>query len=302
MMTRPSAIIVTDGGVDLPEGFAEYYGIHIVPLMLQFGDESLRSGVDISAAAFYQRLREDPHHPTTSQPAAGDYLKVYQDAAEAGLPVLSFHLSAGLSGSINSARMARELLPYVDIRIVDTGTLSGAMALQVMVAAAMAREGAEPDAILTEAKRIGEASGLYYTIDTLEYLRRGGRIGKVAGYVGSLLGIRPIITVEKESGTYTAVGRARSFRKGIDTIVDRVVSDVGEGEELTAIILHGDCLPEAQRLLEGLSRRTRVVTAEVVRANPSLGVHVGPMAVGVAYYPGRLPVELTGFAEVTTAD
>ncbi|HYF92277.1 MAG TPA: DegV family protein [Symbiobacteriaceae bacterium] len=293
-----TAVIVADGGVDLPEGFAAQYEIRTIPLMLSFGSEELHSGVDISAEAFYKRLRVDPHHPTTSQPSVGDYVQLYQEAGKAGLPILSFHLSVGLSGSFRSAQLAREMLPHLEIIQVDTGTLSGAMGLQVLVAADMAVRGEPIPAILAEAKRIGEMTDILYTLETVEYLRRGGRIGRVAGTVAGLLGIRPVITVDKGTGTYVSTGRVRSFRAGMNMIVDQIAEQAGEGAEISAIVLHGDCMPEVERLLDRLKARLNVKWLHIVRANPALGVHVGPDTVGVAYYRGLLPISGAAMAEI----
>lgn len=290
MERRPSAVVVSDGGVDLPESAKQRYGIRTLPLLLRFGDTYLKSGVDISADEFYRRLRAASESPTTSQPSAGDYLEFYRAVAVEGLPILSFHLSGALSGSIASARVAREMLPELDIRIIDTSTLSAAMALQVMVAAEMAQDGASPEQIIAQAKVVGEGAEIFYTLDTLDYLRRGGRIGRVAGYVGSLLGIRPIITVDKSTGTYVATGRARSFRLAASKIVDTIAERVGEGAEVSCIVVHGDCADEAARLIELMRSRMKCVMVEEVRANPSLGVHVGPDTIGIAYFPGRLPL------------
>lgn len=290
MKHAPSAVIVADGGVDLPAGYADQYGIRTIPLMVCWGDEMLKSGIDISPQDFYNRLRVDKVHPTTSQPSVGDYLELYKQATATGLPVISFHLSSGLSGSITSARLAKEMMPEADIRQVDTATLSAAMAMQVLVAADMAARGVAPEAIIETCRRIGEKTDILYTIDTLEYLRKGGRIGRVAGFMGTLLGLRPIITVDKSNGTYTATGRARSFKAAAQMVVDQVAHDCGEGAEISCIIVHGDCEGEANKLIEQLQVRMNCRWIKVVRANPSLGVHVGPMALGVAYYRGILPI------------
>lgn len=286
-----SATIIADGGIDLPVGFAETFGIRTLPLMLSFGGEHLRSGVDITAQEFYRRLRQDKQMlPTTSMPSVGDYVDMYKAAAEEGLPILSFHLSKGLSGSYNSARTAREMLPELDIRLVDTGTLSGAMGMQVLVAATMARRGVPVDEIIRETERIHRESDTFYTVDTLEYLRKGGRIGKVSGFVGSLLGIRPIITVDKAEGIYTGAGRARSFRQAVSQIVDLMVEQAGEGATVSCMVLHGDCEPEVERMLDRMKARLNVQWVKVLRVNPSLGSHIGPDAIGVAYYRGLLPI------------
>lgn len=290
MSGKPSAVILADGGIDLPDGYAGQYGIEVLPLLVHFGEEELRSGIDISAPEFYRRLREGSVLPTTSQPSAGEYMAAYRKAAEAGLPILSFHLSAGLSGSISSARAARDMLPELDIRIVDTGTLSAAMGMQVLVAAELAAQGADPGAIVAKTRAIGADADLLYTCDTLEYLRRGGRIGRVAGYLGNLLGVRPIITVDKATGTYVAAGRARSFRTAAAAMVEKIAERVGDGAALSCFILHGDCLHEAERLADSLRARFNCVLLEISRANPALGVHIGPDTLGICYFPGTLPI------------
>ncbi|HEY8346977.1 MAG TPA: DegV family protein [Symbiobacteriaceae bacterium] len=296
MSEQVSAIVVADGGVDLPEGYAEQTGLRVVPLVVHMGSRSLQSGVDITPAEFFALLRNAAELPTTSQPSVGDYVELFREAGQAGLPILSYHLSRGLSGSIRSAEMAKQMLPDLDIRLIDTGTVSVAMSMQVMVAAEMARRGADPDDIIAETRRIGEMADLFFTVDKLDYLRKGGRIGRVAAYVGNLLGIRPIVTVDKSTGTYVAAGRGRSFRQAIQRMAEMVVERIGEGNEVSLLVVRGDCPEEADRLLEMLRNRLVVRLADVVWVNPSLGVHVGPDALGVACYPGVLPVTLPRLA------
>lgn len=296
MIEHTSAVIVADGGIDLPEGYAEQMALSVVPLMVNIGSQSLQSGVDITPKEFFNHLRHAEELPTTSQPSVGDYIAIFREAGKYGLPILSFHLSRGLSGSIHSAEAARQMLPGLDIRLIDTGTLSCAMAMQVMVAVDMARDGFPPEEIIAEVRTIGEKADLLFTLDKLEYLRKGGRIGRVAGYVGNLLGVRPIVTVDKSTGTYVATGRGRSFRQAIKRIADMVVERIGEGNEVSLFIVRGDCPAEADFLLEDLRRRLDVRLAEVMWVNPSLGVHVGPDALGVAFYPGTLPVTLPAAA------
>lgn len=296
MSNQISAVIVADGGIDLPEGYAEQMGLNVVPLIVNIGAQSLQSGVDITPAEFFSHLRRTDELPTTSQPSVGDYLQLFRKAGEFGLPILSFHLSRGLSGSIRSAEAARQMLPHLDIRLIDTGTLSSAMGMQVMVAVEMARQGIPPEEIIAEVKKIGEKADLLFTLDKLDYLRKGGRIGRVAGYVGNLLGVRPIVTVDKATGTYVAAGRGRSFRQAIRRIGEIVVDRIGEGKAVSLFLIRGDCAAEAHQLLEDLRNRLDVQVANITWVNPSLGVHVGPDALGIAFYPGVLPVTLPKLA------
>jgi len=284
-----SCTLVVDGGVDLPEDLVRQYGIQVVPLTVHFGAESYQSGVSITPAEFYLRLKERGEFPTTSQPSVGDYVEAYQRAAEHGLPILSIHLSSGLSGSYNAARAACTLLPHLEITQVDTMTLSGEMSLQVLVAAEMADRGMPIQEICDTLRAIYAQSHLYFTIDKLDYLRKGGRMGRVAGAVGSLLGIRPIVTVDKATGTYIAAGKARSFRRAVEEVANRIIADVGEGNEVSLIVLEGYCPDQVAHVVALLRSRLNVIWFHHLHVNPSLGAHVGPDALGVAYFPGPLP-------------
>mgnify|MGYP000854735274 CR=1 FL=1 len=289
MTQNRSCTLVVDGGVDLPEELVAQYGIQVVPLTVHFGDESYQSGVTITPAEFYRRLRERGEFPTTSQPSVGDYVEAYRCAGEAGLPILSLHLSSGLSGSYNAARTAASLLPHLDITLVDTMTLSGEMSLQVLVAAEMAEQGFSIPEICDMLRAVNERSRLYFTIEKLDYLRKGGRMGRVAAAVGSLLGIRPIVTVDKATGTYVAVAKARSFRRAVEELAHRIIADVGEGNEVSLIVLEGHCPDEVAHAVALLRSRLNVIWFQHLHVNPSLGAHVGPGALGVAHFPGPLP-------------
>ncbi|MBP2018341.1 DegV family protein with EDD domain [Symbiobacterium terraclitae] len=284
-----SCTLVVDGGADLPEDLVRQYHIQVVPLTVHFGAESYQSGVTITPAEFYQRLKARGEFPTTSQPSVGDYVAAYQRAAEHGLPILSLHLSSGLSGSYNAARAACSLLPHLDITQVDTMTLSGEMSLQVLVAAEMAERGLPVAEICDTLRAINARSHLYFTIDKLDYLRKGGRIGRVAGAVGGLLGIRPIVTVDKSTGTYIAVGKARSFRRAVEEVAQRIIDEVGEGNEVSLMVLEGYCPEQVAHVVALLRSRLNVIWFHHLHVNPSLGAHVGPDALGVAYFPGPLP-------------
>lgn len=298
MTMKPSCVLVVDGAADLPAEVIAAYGIHLVPLTVYFGDESFRSGIDISCVEFCQRMRERREYPTTSQPSVGEYVEAYRNAAVSGLPILSIHVSAGLSGSMNSARTARQMLPELDITMVDTGTISGGMGIHVMVAAELARQG-EPVVKIVEAmKQYGSQAEMFFTLDKLDYLRKGGRIGRVAGAVGALLGIRPVVAVDKSTGTYLPAGKARSYRGAVNEMLELVVQRVGEGNEASCLIICGDQRAEAEYLAENLRRRLAVSQLWIAESNPALAAHVGPDAIQIAYFPGALPTMKVEPAEV----
>ncbi|RPI98264.1 MAG: DegV family protein, partial [Chloroflexi bacterium] len=209
-----SPVIVTDAACDLPPAVKEQYGVRMATLKILFGSESYRSGIDISHAEFYRRLAQRDVHPSTSQPTVPDFVSLYQEVAQEGRPILSIHLSEGLSGTVNVARQAARELPNLSITIHDCGTLSAAMAIQVITAARAAQAGYSVEQIIPLMRHDYEHGDLLFSVDDLSYLHRGGRIGSVRYQIGQALNIKPIVTVTKtgpKAGTYVSAGRARSL-------------------------------------------------------------------------------------------
>jgi DegV family protein with EDD domain len=284
--------IVTDAACDIPPAWFEQYGIQVAPLKILFGDEIFRSGIDITHAEFYDRLAHGGVHPTTTQPTANDFVEIYTRLLEQKVPVLSIHISEGLSGTANVARMAAKQMPPGAVTVWGTGTLSSAQGLQVITAARAAQKGYRIDAILPLLKATHEQADLFFTVGDLTYLHRGGRIGSVRYQIGQVLHIKPIITVSKEgetAGTYISKGRARSMSKAIDQFVSYIAEAVGEGNKLRAISLYGDDPTLAEQLNAELAQHFDCVTLEKVPTAPVLGVHTGPDALGVSFIGGDWP-------------
>lgn len=227
-----SPVIITDASCDLPPAVLSQYGIRVATLKILFGDESYRSGVDMSHAQFYARLAHGDVHPTTSQPTVPDFVSLYREVAQTGAPILSIHLSEGLSGTVNVARQAARELADLPITVCDSGTLSAALGIQVMTAARAAQAGYCADQIVPLLKREYEHGDLLFSVDDLSYLHRGGRIGSVRYQIGQALNIKPIVTVCKtgaKAGTYISAGRARSLAKAMDVFVEQSPSRRAQG-------------------------------------------------------------------------
>jgi DegV family protein with EDD domain len=210
-----------------------------------------------------------------------------------GAPILSIHLSEGLSGTVNAARQAAKQLPDLPITVWDSGTLSSALGLQVLTAARAVQAGYDTDAILPLLRETHARAELLFTVEDLSYLHRGGRIGAVRYQVGQVLRIKPIVTVTKEgdaAGTYVPAGRTRSLPKAIDIFVQRIADDIGADNKLRAIALYGDDPTLANQLIDRLRDQFDCVLAAAVPTAPVLGVHVGPGALGIGYAPGDWPV------------
>ncbi|WP_104990534.1 DegV family protein [Deinococcus sp. NW-56] len=283
-MTQNSRFaVVTDGGLD---AFADLRNaVPVAPFSLNFGDKSYRMG-EITREWLFRELQTNPTHPTSSQPTPQDWASGYRAAGAGGLPVLALTISAGLSGSRNAAEQALALVPEVPVTIHDTRTLSAAQAFQVHAAVTAAEQGESLETALSWVRRTHEETELYFTIETLEYLRRGGRIGRVQATLGGLLNLKPVITVDKEAAIYTNVGRARSYKGAIEAVAAQVTARHGEGTPLRLGLLYGSVREDADALLEALSRRHPVVWSGFAGVNPVLNVHTGPRALGVAAAPG----------------
>ncbi len=276
--------IVSDGGMDLPDELWGEFDLEIVPLTLSFGGEHYRTG-QISPDEFYARLKEKGEAPTSSLPSLGDIAAVYRKIGQTDRDILSIHISSGLSGTYGVAQMAAQDCADLNVTVVDTKTLSGAQGMQVLAAARALRQGKPLKAVLQRIQEVSAAAETLYTLDTLSYLQRGGRIGRVQALASSLLNIKPVITVDKETGTYIAPGKARSLPKALALIADMVRDRIGAGKKVWAHVLHGQARTEAEQLEALLRERLDCAFLSIGRVAPVLGVHTGPAIIGVAYAP-----------------
>jgi DegV family protein with EDD domain len=241
---------------------------------------------DITPDEFYRRLISiSPRIPTTSQPSSGIFADIYKPLVERGDEVLSIHISSGLSGTIESARSGAAQLPGKLITVVDSLTLSGGERFQVLAASLGARAGRNKEYILDRLSKIREATEVIYTLETLEYLQRGGRIGRVQALAGSLLGIKPLIRVERSDGKYSTMGRARTIPKALETITAHIEQLYGKDTPLWVSVLHGQLAEQANKLADLVSGKINVAKLELLRISPVLGVHTGPGLVGLAAVP-----------------
>jgi len=282
--------IVTDSGVDLyiPTEQADELGIHTVPLVVTLSGKSYREDVDIQPDGFYPLLEASDNLPTTSQPSAGDFAETYRRVAATDPDILSIHMTSGLSGTVNSARAAAELVPEANVTIVDTKTLSAAAGWQVIEAARALQAGWSKERVLALMERIGDASDSIYTLQELKYLIHGGRISHMRGLIASILNIKPLIGVEKVGGTYVQLGQARSFKRAVKGLVDHIASQHATGSALRVQVLHSHNPDGAAMLRDQVGRRFDCTWLPVGPMSLVLGAHTGPSMVGVAYAPSEV--------------
>ena len=276
--------IVTDSTADLPAEVAEQLGITVVPLNVHFGEETFLDGIDILHDEFFQRLAAARQLPTTSQPSPGKFIEAYRQLAEAGDQIVSIHISEQLSGTMNSARQAKEQMEGGSIEIIDSRQATLGTGLVAIAAAKAAQQDASYEAVLDEANRAVEQVQLFGLLETLEYLRKGGRIGKVRGFVGSLLKVRPIITVR--DGIVQSATSVRSRSYGIQYMVTLAEERAPLKQ---AAVMHSSTTEEAEELAERL--RPLVADGQVMqgRIGSVVGTYGGPGVIAIALQSEKPP-------------
>jgi DegV family protein with EDD domain len=287
-MTRVS--VVTDTTGYLPQELARANQIELVSLYVNFGGERTVREADITDYdVFYEELRHADPLPTTSQPAVGDFLAVYEPLLDKGHDIVSVHISGGLSGTCEAARQAVEALERDGrgsgrIRVFDSATGAGGTGLAALAAARAALRGEDLDAVERAARECREALKIWFAIDTLEYLRRGGRIGMASAWIGSTLKIKPILSVESEM---VPIERVRTSGKAFERMVDFARGRHADGADAW-VVQHIQARDQAERLAEtcrGIFGNEPVWVGEV---GPVLGVHTGPGLLGVGGIPAAM--------------
>jgi DegV family protein with EDD domain len=283
--------IVTDCAADITAEELEQLDVTQAPLFIQFPDGEVNSA-DISADEFYNRLEAmRPAIPTTAQPSSGIFAELYRKIARVEKDILSVHISSGLSGTINSARDGGEQVKQeANVSYWDTLTLSGGERFQVMAAALAARANWAMHSIQERLGKIREKTEVIYTLDTLEYLARGGRIGRVRAIAGALLNLKPVIRVDAD-GKYTTVTTGRTIGKSISSISEYLYDKYAQ-TPVWVTVLHGRFAEKAEVLANELKSKLNVVKLETNRISPVLGVHTGPGIVGAAVVPMELMEDL----------
>ena len=283
--------IVTDCAADMSAEELEQLEVIQAPLFIQFPEGEVNA-IEISADEFYNRLEAmRPAIPTTAQPSSGIFAELYRRIAQVEKDILSIHISSGLSGTINSARAGGEQAkPEAQVTHWDTLTLSGGERFQVMAAALGTRANWALHVIQERLEKIREKTEVIYTLDTLEYLARGGRIGRVKAMAGALLNLKPVIRVDAD-GKYSTVSTGRTLGKSITAITEHLFNRYAQ-TPLWVTILHGRFAEKAEILANELKSKLNVARFEVIRISPVLGVHTGPGIVGAAVVPMELMEDL----------
>jgi DegV family protein with EDD domain len=282
-LSKRSVAIVTDSTADLPPRLAASRSITVVPLTLNFEGQSLLDGVDIQPDEFYRRLPSVTAHPTTSQPSPGRFAEAYSSLLADHDAIVSIHISEKLSGTYASARQAADMTDPKRIRVVDSELVSMSLGLITLVASAMAAGGAEAETIEAKVLEMRSHIQTYFSVATLEFLRRGGRIGRASALLGSVLQVKPVLCIR--DGLVTPLERVRTFDRALNRIVE-LARETDRGHGVCVIVGHANAASDAERI--GRELEPIAETLMIQPLGPVVGAHAGPGVVGVGCYPAEL--------------
>lgn len=274
--------IVTDSTPCLPPELLTKHKIHIVPLKVQWGNETFLDGIDISPTEFYDRLQHARSLPTTSQPSPADFRNLFEKLAAEYDGILVILISSGISGTVTSALTAVAEFDKVPVEVIDTRLAAGSQALVVLAAARAVEQGASLEQAVAVVRTACDNMHVFFTVDTLEYLHKGGRIGGASRYMGMLLDIKPVLFLTPE-GKIDALERVRTRRKALDRLVELLVMNAAD-KPVHLSVFHAAALEAARNVMEHASIQMNCSETLLLELSPVIGSHVGPGTIGVAIY------------------
>ncbi len=273
--------IVTDSTCDLPAELVEKYQISVVPLTVFFGEQAYRDGIDITSQEFYQRLVQAKKLPTTSQPSPGDFATAYQPLAAEGYEIISIHLSGELSGTVRSAELGGQMVPGIELEVIDSRTTSIGLGLLVIAAAKAAQAHKSRAEIINLLKGLLDGkSDLRFFLDNLNYVYKGGRIGRASSFLGNLLNIKPILSFQ--DGIVTPHDKVRGRNRAMERLITMIKEQVGN-QQITFAIVHSNAYNHAEQLYQRMAQEFSPAGAFIAELNPVVGTYGGPGVLGIAY-------------------
>jgi DegV family protein with EDD domain len=291
-----SVAIVTDSTADLPLQLARSRSITVVPLTLNFEGRSLLDGVDIRPSEFYRKLPNATTHPTTSQPSAGSFAEAYSELLADHSDIISIHISEKLSGTYASAVQGAEMTDSKRVHVIDSQLVSMSLGLLALAASEMVSRGDDAAAIVDRTTSMREQVQTYFSVATLEFLRRGGRIGRASALLGSVLQVKPVLCIR--DGLVTPLERVRTFDRALNRVVE-LTREVDRGKGLCVIVGHADAEADAERVARELEPHCNTLMIQPL--GPVVGAHAGPGVVGVGVYAADiLPLGIKSFATART--
>ena len=271
--------ILTDSSAYLPDDLIQQYGIHVIPLIVIFGEETLLDVVEINISEFHRRLSEGPIHPSTTQPNPEDFIAIFDKLAEDYDGIVATLISSDLSGTINSALVAAEQFDRIPVRVIDSRTTSMALGQAVLAAAKAASEGKSIDDVEQAARDVCAKVKLLFVVDTLEYLHKGGRIGGASRFLGTALGLKPLLHIN--DGRVDGLEKVRTKRKALERMLE-IAGEYSNGQPVHVSVLHAAAPEEAEALKATVIEQFDCIDLHVTDLSPAIATHVGPGTLGIA--------------------
>lgn len=278
-MTSRKVLVITDSAASLPESLRQELDIHVIPLWLIWDNESFRDGVDIDPHSFYQRLKKSDTLPSSTQPSVEEFKEFLLKHSPGYAGIVCVLASSQISGTVESALAATDQLPDIPVKVVDS--LFCAMGQGLITAAA----GKSLDQVARIAEKTRDEMNLLFVVDTLEFLHKGGRIGGAKRWFGTALNIKPILHFS--DGLIQPLSQTRTKKKGVQELLNIAEERLGSRTMAEAAIVHVDCLDEGRALLNQVQERFNPPLIHLSDVSPVVGTHVGPGALGLAFYPGN---------------
>jgi len=274
--------IIPDTTAGLPLRLAQEYNIPVLPQIIIFGEESYRDDTELDTRTFLDKLRASPVLPKTAAPSPALYTPIFEPLVAEGHTIICLHPSAELSGTVRSATVAAQDFPDADIRVVDTRTVAGPLATMVLLAARWARDGVDADTILARVQDLMARQRVYFVVDTLEYLHRGGRIGGAKALLGGLLQVKPILTLR--DGRVEPFEQQRTARRALARLRELVLQECPPSADAHLCVMHADAEAEAQSLAASFAAELRLSEVPIYELPPAIVVHGGPGILATSFF------------------
>lgn len=281
-MKKQKVAVVTDGASSLTPAMGKDYGLHVIPVHVTFNEQTYQSGVNLDAAEFYRLLRSNKKLPTTAQPTAQDFVDLFTKLAEDVDEIVTVVVSHHMSATLQSALMAKEQFKTVPVHVSDSESVSLGLGMVAIAAARAAAQGQDAQQVIRLVERIKRSMNVMFTVETLEYLQKGGRIGGATAFLGSALSIKPILHVK--DGRIEPLERVRTRKRAIARLLELVEEKVGKSEAHFTV-LHCEANEEARELGQQVKAKFNCAELVIAEAGPVIGTHAGPGTLGLSFYP-----------------
>ena len=278
--------VVTDSTTYMPPELVKKHNISVAPQVLIWGDQTYKDGVDMQSGEFFTRLKTTKVMPTTSQVAVISFQEIFQDLVDKGYEVLALLVSSKLSGTVQSAMQARDMMGLArdKVNVVDSQSVAMALGFQALAVARAIEAGASLKEAIALAEKSHEYTGVFFAVDTLEFLHRGGRIGGAQRFIGSALNLKPILAIQ--DGRVEGIERIRTKSKAQDRILELCIEKVNRRSPVRLATLHANAAEDAKALLMRAEQALKPIESIFTEVSPTVGTHAGPGTVGLAFMAG----------------